>query len=655
MKFANIDKNGALAFAVALMFVLTAVAVLIAPAHADEYPAINRPYEINMFSGDTFRYEPTSNLNGTRFSWSGMDTLPTGVISYNTSPAVEGSSTAYFQYHPDSTGTGTVVLTANHSDSRQTITQSIEFHVFDPMAVSASYNGGASSALAGFEASASVLSSADSYTAQFTLSNGSSPSFDTTNATIQYKEIGGSSYSTFDNASGLFTVTKPTATSVLITMTDSADTGYYRFSIPASWEVEDDSDGIVKGISESDTLVFTMVVSDGIAITETTAVAIASGSRDTTITLQNTDYVTSMTSLTVTAPSELTSPLSEILATITHDDGVFNEATLTLDATAIDNDDMSSSLMTYNLTINAVGVQSFDSTDVPYDVTGTVHVNLYKSLAFTTTPVIAANGTSVFVSSGNPLDVLLTTTVTGATKITYDWGDGTTTTRSTISSSGNFYSVNHTYEVAGTYMIQIIAENDFGKTTYIKPYTTGTYINLDVNKTLKVTGISIEEGDTLVTLKANTIVQAGNNPDYKWFYTLQGGQAVEITTSDVPLLEFVEEMDGNTLVLIKDKLADNTTFTCEASFLFSGDENPTTSSASITYHDDSFFAVHGWLWIPLVILAAFMVVSMRIWMGPNPISIAFTVAVAALAVLFFVFKDINGLWSAISGLFGVVR
>ena len=652
-------RGTAMALAVVSMFLLSALAVMITPSDAarDTYPQTEDPYQIYMFTGDTFTYEPTANLEGTQFSWA-LTGIASGDAQYNTTAktqSVTEPKTAYLRYTPSSATTSAkAVLTANHASSNQTITQEILFKVTDHMAISASYNGGASTNV-GFNPAVTVPVDTSSYQAVFTVSNGLNPLFDISGYVVKYKPLDGETYSEILGSDFTKSTTGQTFT---ISFDHVIASGFYQFSVPVGWHKDYDTqgeDGMIRGNSESETLTFTLIVSDGVSVPEVTVVGIASESRSKTIEISNVSSVSSMnfSFQPVNTLSGAAATLNQHTSIALADPSDFSRAVITLDATSITNQDFNDNSLSYDLNINVAGMRTFGTSETEFSSTGLAHVNLYKSLAFTTSPVISAGGTNVYVSSNNGLDVLLTTSVTGAQKITYDWGDGTVFVKDASSASGTYFSANHTYSRPGTYFIDITAENDFGRTSYIKPYTTGTYINLDLDKTLKVTEIIASENEGKLVLKANTIVQVGIQPDYVWKYSVDGADAVEINSSVINDTDFLETMAGNILVVNLDDLKDDTKFTCTASYTFGEDEEPTTSSASYVYNDTGFWAVHGFLFLITALLAVMVLVVMAYMGGPNPYLIAVVVVLVILSIALFFHKDFGGIFDAIKGLFGV--
>ena len=620
-------RGTAMALAVVSMFLLSALAVMITPSDAarDTYPQTEDPYQIYMFTGDTFTYEPTANLEGTQFSWA-LTGIASGDAQYNTTAktqSVTEPKTAYLRYTPSSATTSAkVVLTANHASSNQTITQEILFKVTDHMAISASYNGGASTNV-GFNPAVTVPVDTSSYQAVFTVSNGLNPLFDISGYVVKYKPLDGDTYSEILGSDFTKSTTGQTFT---ISFDHVIASGFYQFSVPVGWHKDYDTqgeDGMIRGNSESETLTFTLIVSDGVSVPEVTVVGIASESRSKTIEISNVSSVSSMnfSFQPVNTLSGAAATLNQHTSIALADPSDFSRAVITLDATSITNQDLNGNSLSYDLNINVAGMRTFGTSETEFSSTGLAHVNLYKSLAFTTSPVISAGGTNVYVSSNNGLDVLLTTSITGAQKITYDWGDGTVFVKDASTASGTYFSANHTYAKSGTYFIQITASNDFGETTYVTPYTTtGAIIEWDSDKAVDMTGIKTTEAEngTELVLEPIVVMTKGNSISYKWTYT-DGDSVREITPAEKPAWVKSITEGGSKLTVFKkgdSTVPDNTKLTCTATVSFSGETEPATASASYTFHSEGN---DNWTWILSFVAITVMCVAGIVFFGPDMI------------------------------------
>lgn len=116
---------------------------------------------------------------------------------------------------------------------------------------------------------------------------------------------------------------------------------------------------------------------------------------------------------------------------------------------------------------------------------GLTYINIYKKFEFTKDPEIDGNVT--YTTSGNPLDVIMSADFEGTTKITYNWGDGKSTTVNTNPDAGSKYSARHVYASEGSYVITVTAYNSVGSTTVYTLYDA---------KTSSFAGIDGETGET---------------------------------------------------------------------------------------------------------------------------------------------------------------
>ena len=115
----------------------------------------------------------------------------------------------------------------------------------------------------------------------------------------------------------------------------------------------------------------------------------------------------------------------------------------------------------------------YDEVTIPYTLSGTygsntlsvsgdVTLRIYASLAFTTSPTVGENVTITTGTSSQ--DVMITTTVSGATSMKIYWGDGTSSVINTIPADNINYSARHVYDCADKYVITVVTSNVSGDT-----------------------------------------------------------------------------------------------------------------------------------------------------------------------------------------------
>ena len=632
--FKNETKNAMMAFAVVAMFMLSAFGVMLSTTDAalsDENAG--GTYNIHMRVGDSFEYQPDANITGTTFSWATSPSKPSG-MSYNESAAVAGTTTK-LSYTPTSAGETTVTLTASVTTGSytQTATQTIVFHVYNKLVITKGSDDITGTHTAGSDATFSAslkqgITSAKTYS--FTLGGNADAAW--SNYVVDNANKGVS----VDVSGKVLTVTAAT----------TVQAGTYKITADAGWTKTTAGDNVnTNTASEDRNFTFNLTVAEGFQITNEAAQNTVIGmTTDGANTLQiTTDAATKDTTVTgYTLTAGTLSGISNYAPSINSTTGLVTYPTGTGISNALFASDDTQSA-TVKFTVAVAGTLD-GSGAAPVSTSKEFTLTVYRELKFTTTPNINTNNTGVYMSSNNGLDVLMATTIDGAKKVSYNWGDGTETTKVNNSASANYFTANHTYAKAGTYFITVTAENDFGEASYITPYTTGAAIVMDADKTLKMTGIKETVDDTAKTivLDPTVIVTAGYAVAYKWTYSVDGAEAVELTAAGTPAwFKAFGGADHKSITISTaqaDELPANVKFTCEASVTFEGDEKATTSSASYTYQDSHFMAQNGWIvWVALAALIVGIVLIVFVTGPIMPVNI-FTVAAAVITVILFLAK-----------------
>ncbi len=173
--------------------------------------------------------------------------------------------------------------------------------------------------------------------------------------------------------------------------------------------------------------------------------------------------------MSVTKKTITFSPESGVL---TQNEG--NENTVDISTTFENSGDLTdnSQKKEYSATMSVTGeLTSSDKTVTASEVaTATMTLTVYKSLEFTKMPT-AGMISAKAVSAGSN-SITLSSYISGAKSVKFDWNDGSTT-ESVVTGTASNYAVNHTYAKAGVYLITISATNDMGTTTSKVMYAVG--------------------------------------------------------------------------------------------------------------------------------------------------------------------------------------
>ena len=259
-------------------------------------------------------------------------------------------------------------------------------------------------------------------------------------------------------------------------------------------------------------------------------------------------------------------------------------------------------------------------------------------------------GANSYTSSNNGMDVLMTVYASDATKITYDWGDGTSNSNNIRNTDNTFYSANHTYAQAGTYQIKVTASNENGDASYVTTYYAGVIDDIEFppvnDNTFKLGKISSTTVDDEMTLKANVIVSdpLTTTIEYKWFMKEKDAEEEE------PIIEsetFTLNPDGSLGIKIADDYPlDDTKFILKVSVLFDGETEPVEKSVSYTYKDTStFMENHGLLFIVFIVLAILVFALTYFGFQFIPYQYAIGFILIVVAVVAFLTNDFGlALW-----------
>ena len=386
--------------------------------------AYDKTFDIYMREDDSFSYTPAVNLSNTTIT-------PSGTAMSNGLSDQSGTITGIF----DNPGSSQLVLTANWSGNglTQTAKQTINFHVYDRITFSGQENYGDISVNQFYTINELTIGK-EIYTAAFaTNSNSETPAATWGQATFQNPEGVTTNLFTFDFGTGKVTVAREIT---------SADVGQYTVILPASYSGN--------GVTDSAEITLNINVAKDLSITSDADMYTFVGDNKTN-TYQITSNYDGQKTVTYT-----TSVDEAYQALISHSGTTITVNTSSAAGLIAEGKES----MTFIVQITATGDVDGDSQDEA--TTFDLDVTIYSELAFTTPPNM--DNVEAQSATGNPLDVLATANFEGATKITYNWGDGTSTTVNVTPDSGSKFSARHVYSNAGTYAIVITAENDHGNT-----------------------------------------------------------------------------------------------------------------------------------------------------------------------------------------------
>ena len=385
--------------------------------------AYDQSFNIYMREGDQFSYTPAVNLSGTTIT-------PTGTALSNGLSDQSGTITGIL----GTPGSYDLVLTAvwnGGSGLSQTAKQTVNFHVYDRITFSGQENYGNIS-VNQFYTINELTNGEEVYTAAFAAnSNAETPVASWGQASYQNPDGVSTNLFNFDSSSGKVTVARDVT---------SSDAGQYTITIPASYSGN--------GVTDNASITLNINVATDLSITSDAEMFTFVGD-DEDNTYQITSNYDGQKTITYT-----TSVDEAYEALVNH-----SGTTITIN-TSNASGLISQEQESISFTVEITATGDVDGDSEPESTTFELDVTIYKELAFTTKP--AMSNVEAQSATGNPLDVLATANFEGATKITYNWGDGTSTTVDVSPDSGSKFSARHVYSQAGTYAIVITAENDQG-------------------------------------------------------------------------------------------------------------------------------------------------------------------------------------------------
>lgn len=431
-KTIGIGRKMMAVFAVALLAVCAMSVCLV---QEDSDAAYAKTFNIDMAAGSSFSYTPTFNLSTGTITVSSSGTAKDNNIITQTGTSGLNSSTSFAGTFSSGSTTGTstqlvINATWKSSDNKltQTATQTINFKTFTKVSLPSSVSTGKLSVV-----------QKDYQTSG------------TTVATI--KATGPSTVTTSGSfASGPFTATHSGGTCTIKTnkVLAAADAGTYSLTVTA----DDGNANYVDKVSKK----YTFTVYKDLSVTVNTATNsnfVGNSSASTTYTFS----VPDKGSATVTWAGSNPFGDTGITGSMNSSSGVYTVNVSNATRAKVFTGDFADA-DSRSFTITATATIKYPGNAGTASPTKTATFIMYRDFEFTSSPSVT--GSTVYSASGNPLDVLLTADFGGTSMITYNWGDGTSTTIQQGPDSSSSFSARHVYEKPGTYVIVTTAYNSNG-------------------------------------------------------------------------------------------------------------------------------------------------------------------------------------------------
>lgn len=633
--FKNETKTRMMAMAVVAMFMLTAFSIALVDKQSDATGdgTSASPYAIYMTEGDSFSYTPTANLAGTSFS-AGYNTTSAG-STYNALSTTAASGITFNSSTPELAiadavvGTYYVKITASWTSGslHQEAEQYLVFYVTHDLDIA---KGTTTSEAFDFQ-SLTTAKTVGTITVNNIMANTHASAIAWSVSAVNASEVNSSSY---------FTVSGNDSSATL-SIAANTPAGVYTVSVTAT------QTKTTVVANQSETLEYTVTVFSG--ATGIAAESITTFLGDNTYKSASSEFVGGNFTVTEWASADSESRTVADIATFDGTAKAYNGTTDELSVTLLNGvanasnfgleAGVSSAAATGTLTFTATGYTTGADSSVTRSLNWVVNYTVYPNLAFTSTPTLTS--TSNYSSLVNPLSVMVSANATGANKVIFNWGDGNVD-EVAVNGVSVMVSKDHTYATAGFYQIGMTAVNDFGQTSSITLYNAGNDATLNPVPTHEIT---IKDGADPSRTLGSIEVEEGKNfrisaividDDAKEF--MEGKKIVALYTEAATI-------DGEKVTF------DATKQWKESNIVYSS--SPVTLYADVqdTTASDDFFAEHGWIFIVFIILTILAIVLYFYFGIQHPAVLVMAAVFAVFAILCFVYKDFNGIWDAITGIF----
>lgn len=485
----------------------------------------------------------------------------------------------------------------------QTATQDIIFQVYDKIALGKSSTEiGIPTSKTGDVDSVSISNLSYPYTASW--------------SNISWSNNGADYFTTTSSGLTLNTVVKENATLTPGTYVMTAKASYSGAAISGT--------GATAGtISDETTYTLTVVVSTQLSVTTTNIYAYVgegNGSKEFDINTANGNGGTITFSKT--------SDASDVVSSITTTNNI-GKLTINTNATAFSS--ISGDSGDYTISIHAA--QAANGTAIAQEADKNITLKVYKALLFTSTP--AQSATNAYASAMNPMSIMMSTTVQGANKVIFNWGDGSDDTVVPVASETASVYESHIYSQKGMYAIKVTAANDFKNTATVVLYNADGDSTLSPATTYEVT---IKDGSDASKLVGSITVEDGKTFAIKDItidsdYDMSGKKIVNLYT----------EPAGDDGKFDSTKLWKSTNTVTGATTLYAEIEDKSAT--------ENFFDEHGWIFIVFIVLTILALVAYFRFGIQHPAVLVAIGVFVIFAILCFVYKDFAGIWDAITGIF----
>ena len=434
MKKTNQNRLRAMAIMAVAMLAVCSLSVCMTDGGSDA--AYSETFSIPMASGSKFTYTPTFNLTQGTITVSSSGTAKSqGIITQTGTSGLNNGTTLTGTFNNGSAnGTSTsltieAVWRSADTSLSQTATQTINFTTYTKVSLPTALTSGKFYLIQG------DYNAADKEVAKITATG---PSKVTTSGNFSSGPF------TASHANGVVTIKTARALT-------SSDVGSHSITVTA----DDGNSGYVDQATQT----YTFTVYRDLTVTASATVTenyIGNTANTSTVTFS---VGNQPSNTTVSFAGSCDFGTTGIKGSMNPSTGVYTiDISGATRASVFTGSNANADVVSF--TINASATVTYPNNAGTKTIPGSSVFRIYKDLAFQSTPTVSNSVQTV--SNSNPLDLVLTAEFEGASRITYTWGDGTSTTVEDGPETGSTFSVRHVYEKPGTYVIVTTAYNSAG-------------------------------------------------------------------------------------------------------------------------------------------------------------------------------------------------